>query len=136
MKKKKFIIVDGAFTKGKGNFTGYSTTGERVHIFKRQMESRGMDTQEKVKFPFFVIAEEKDYDAQLDANGNVVTKAIVGRMTASVVFTNKQDFVNAHVEENNLEEEIKLASEKAAADLRKSYGLTQESVTELQKASI
>jgi hypothetical protein len=128
-----YRIISGAFTTA-GNFSGYTALGKRVHIFKRQMDSLGWSTNEEVKFPFYAIAEEKTI-GKLDANrnpvvddaGNPVTDT---RLTATAVFADKTNIIEACVEEATLGAEIKESIAKQAT----SKGLTQSVVDSLVAA--
>lgn len=128
---KKLIINNGQFT-ANGNFTGYTAKGVQVHIFKRQMEALGFSSIEKVKLPFFVIAEPKDYPARVDANGNPVGQPIIGRLTAMSVFATDAAIIDAFVQETTLDARI----EKAVSDARKSYNLDNQQVEDLTNASV
>lgn len=128
-----YRIISGGFTTA-GNFSGYTALGKRVHIFKRQMDSLGWSANEEVKFPFYAIAEEKTI-GKLDANrnpvvddaGNPVTDT---RLTATAVFTDKTNIIEACVEEATLGAEIKESIAKQAT----SKGLTQSVVDSLVAA--
>jgi hypothetical protein len=128
-----YRIISGAFTTA-GNFSGYTALGKRVHIFKRQMDSLGWSANEEVKFPFYAIAEEKPIsklDANrnpvVDENGNAVTDQ---RLTATAVFADKTNIIEACVEEATLGAEIKESIAKQAT----SKGLTQSVVDSLVAA--
>ena len=130
-------IVSGNFSSGEnaqGNYTGYTALGKKVFIFKRQMKSLGWESDDAVKFPFYVIAEEKTI-SKLDANrkpvvddaGNPLTSQ---RFQATAVFTNKDNIIEAYVDEATLEAEIKQSIAKVAT----SKGLTQSVVESLVAA--
>lgn len=133
MKQKKLIVLSGNFTK-LGHFRGYTALGQYVHIFKRQMDGLGLTDASKLKFPIYVVAEPRSYDARLNEKGEIVegSKSIENRMTACSVFTDKAAFVNAFVAEANLELEIAVEINKAA----KAYTLDAENVEQLANASI
>ena len=126
-------IISGAFTAA-GNFSGYTALGKRVHIFKRQMATLGFTEDGNVKFPFYVIAEEKTI-GQLDSNnqpvvdgsGNPVTNL---RLTATATFLTKEDITDACVEEVTLGADIKAEIAKVAS----SRGLSQATVESLASA--
>ena len=128
-----FRIISGAFTPA-GNFTGYTALGKRIHIFGRQMKSIGLEKTEEVNFPFFAIAEDKSIQ-KLDANrqpvlgqnGEPVTEV---RLTATAVFENKEEIVNACVEETTLGAEIKISITTAASSL----GLSQSVIDSMASA--
>jgi hypothetical protein len=131
-----YRIISGTFTAA-GNFSGYTALGKRIHIFKRQMEALGFSAENAPAakdFPLFVIAEEKtisqlDANRQpvLDTNGNPVTDK---RLTATAVFSSKDQITEACVEESTLVAEIKDSIAKAAS----SKGLTQSVVDSLVAA--
>ena len=85
-------IANGSFT-ANGNFSGYTLTGERVHIFGRQMASANFDA-DSVEFPFPVLATNKSYEGRLNADGTRGT-AIVDRLTATAVFANEDALADA-----------------------------------------
>lgn len=126
---KNFTILSGKFT-GKQNFSGYSSLGQRVHIFGLQMASIGVAKDADVKFPFFVVAEVKtinEVDAAMKATG--VTHE---RLTALSVFKTKAELISAHVEAGLMEAEIASAIGTGATTL----GLTKESIDKLMNASV
>lgn len=140
-KMNSYRIISGAFTTGEGaqgNFSGYTALGKRIHIFKRQMEALGYTADNAPTaedFPLFVIAEEK-LIPKLDKNRQPLTDPTTGeqltsvRLTATAVFKNKEEIVDACVEESTLGAEIKDSIAKAAS----SKGLTQEVVNQLVAA--
>lgn len=124
---KNYVINNGAFT-ASGNFSGYTALGERVHIFKRQMEALGWSSNEQVKFPFFTIGQMKQIN-QLDANGTVVGTA--DRLTALSVFKTKEDIKQAHVDSKLLDIEIQQEINAQAS----SAGLTENAINSLLQAA-
>lgn len=69
---KAYIIESGHFSKA-GNFIAYSTKGERIHIYKKQIleqfpqvgivyRCQGRYERELVKFPFYCMAEHLTFD--------------------------------------------------------------------------
>lgn len=109
MKNSKLRIVSGGFTSA-GNYTGYTATGKRVHIFARQMASMGVDKDTKPAeyLPFFAMADEKSYGARLDEKGQPIegAKAIDNRLTATAIFKAKADLIEAASEDLTLEAEV------------------------------
>ena len=86
MQEQKILsIANGAFT-ANGNFSGYTLTGERVHIFGRQMSSAFGD--DEPSFPFPVLATLKSYEGRLREDG-AREAGIVDRLTALAVFTDE-----------------------------------------------
>lgn len=104
-------INSGNFSKN-GNFNGYNTRGERVHIYKRQMDALNIKTDADFK-PFFVIAEKKTYGARLDAAGQPIPyadgKLSMTRVTATAVFKTEEDYIKAHVTDATLDAKVKAA---------------------------
>ena len=69
---KAYIIESGHFSKA-GNFIAYSTKGERIHIYKKQIleqfpqvgivyRCQGRYEKELIKFPFYCMAEHLTFD--------------------------------------------------------------------------
>jgi hypothetical protein len=56
---KAYIIQNGHFSKA-GNFIAFSTLGERIHIYKKQINRLFPDRQ--VKFPFYCMADHLTFD--------------------------------------------------------------------------
>lgn len=125
---KNLVINNGKFSTA-GNFSGYTALGERVHIYKRQMETLGWTKDEEVKAPFFVIAENKDIDT-VDANG-VVTKTDV-RLTALSVFKTREEIKQAHADSAFLDIEVK----QAVAEQASKSGLSQSAIDSLLSVAI
>lgn len=133
MKSLKLRVVSGDFTTV-GNFSGYTATGKRVHIFDRQIKALGIkkgDDLSKI-FPLFVMAEEKSYGPRVGADGKVVegAKAIENRLTATAVFKAKSDLVEAASEDLTLDAEV--ASN--VSDKMKALNLTDETIANLISA--
>lgn len=126
---KNAVINNGTFTSA-GNFSGYTATGLRVHIYKRQMESIGWTTDKDVQFPFYCIADFKTIQS-LDEKGNPVGEASE-RLTALSVFKDKSQLVNAHSESALLDIEVKQAINEQATKV----GLTTTAIDALLAASI
>ena len=132
---KNYAITSGQFT-AKGNFTGYTAKGERLHIHKAQMDSLGVTKKEDLKFPFYAIGENKKI-GQLDENGAPKVDAnnnpvLVDRLTATSVFASKEAIINAHVEDATLNMEI-TQSIKAKAT---TAGLTEADVKALLELAV
>jgi hypothetical protein len=126
---KNFTILSGKFT-GKQNFSGYSSLGQRVHIFGLQMLAIGVTTDADVKFPFYCVADNKtinEVDTLMKPTG--ITHE---RLTALSVFKTKAELINAHVEAGLMEAEIASAIGVGATTL----GLTKESIDKLVTASL
>jgi len=134
-------ISSGQFT-SQGNFTGYTTSGKRVHIYKRQMESLGITftddnkPNEPVKFPIYCLAEEKSYTNRLGADGKPVESpdGTTGftRLTALSVFASDDALGGAIAEEFTLKGKIQnIVREKAS-----NAGLTDSQVDALLAVAI
>lgn len=126
---KNFTILSGKFT-GKQNFSGYSSLGQRVHIFGLQMNAIGITTDADVKFPFYCVAEVKEIN-EVDAN-MAPTGVTHERLTALSVFKTRAELINAHVDAGLIDAEIASAIGTGASAL----GLTQESIGKLMNASV
>lgn len=126
---KNISITSGNFTEN-GNFTGYNLLGERVHLYKRQMEQLGWTKNEDVKFPFFAVATEKEYQ-RVDENGEATDETFT-RLTATSVFKDETTLINAHV--GNASTEAKIA--KAVATAMKAIALTDEQVEALANSAV
>lgn len=147
-KTMKNYIITSALCTDKGNVSAYTSKGERIHIYARQLLSLGLTKEmlgtdkEKgttpitVANPLFCIAETKTFNARIDEKGNPVAFAdgstTMTRLTALSVFTKKTDLIGAHVEENLLEQEIQHETTKVAS----SRGLNTSDVSTLANASV
>lgn len=112
MKIRNFAILSGNFTEA-GNFSGYDVFGNRLHIHARQMTTLGWVKNEDVKFPFFAVGDVKQIgqldengDAKLNSDGSAV---LIDRLTASSVFTSKQQLIEAHVDVATIDIDINAA---------------------------
>jgi hypothetical protein len=106
---QNLVINEGNFS-AQGNFTGYTATGIRVHIFARQLDKLGWKSDADVKFPFYISAVEKIYGARLDEKGNEVPYAdgttSMKRLTATAVFKTKEEGVTANIADQTYAIEI------------------------------
>jgi hypothetical protein len=126
---KNYVIKNGAFTVA-GNYTGYTSLGERVHLYKRQMEGLGFTTNEEVKLPLFVIGDVKEFN-KLDANGQP-TDEVVHRLTGLSVFKNESEITQAYAESVLLDAKINQGIRTQAT----SAGLTEDMVQALLAVSL
>ena len=78
------VINNGQFSTS-GNFSGYTATGVRVHIYARQMAAIGWEADEDVKFPFYALAKEKEITPYM-ADGKTLSETKTMRLTATSVF--------------------------------------------------
>jgi hypothetical protein len=120
---KNYVINNGSFT-ASGNFSGYTALGERLHIYKRQMEALGCTKNEDVKFPFFAIGTMKTIN-QLDQAGNTVGTA--ERLTALSAFKTREDIKQAHADSALLDIEIQQEIKAQAS----TAGLTDQAINSL-----
>jgi hypothetical protein len=130
-----YIITSGDFTK-QGNFTGYTSKGIRIHFHARQMASLKFSKENPPVYPFYCIAEVKTYNARKDEQGNAIPfedgKTEMSRLTATSAFLQKDNLINAHVEESLLDREIAHEINKISAE----KGFTSTDVATLSHASI
>jgi hypothetical protein len=132
---KNYVITSGAFTK-KGNFTGYTALGQRIHFHERQMKAIGVTTDADLKFPLYSVADIKTINPfdengkpALDESGNLVATE---RLTATSVFLSKAELVNAHVDNATIDVDIRKGIMQAGKDA----GLSESAVEELASLSI
>lgn len=132
---KNYVINNGSFTEA-GNFSGYTALGERVHLYKRQMDALGWTKNEDVKFPFYVIGEVKAFN-KVDGD----RKPIIGadgkpemseRLTALSAFKTREEIKQAHADSKLLDIEITKEIKAQAT----SAGLTEEDIKSLSMAAI
>jgi hypothetical protein len=125
---KNYVIQSGNWAKDSknGNFTGYNSKGERVHIYGAQMTSLGFKHGEAVKFPLFVIAMPKTY-SKVDDEGKEIEGTEFTRLTATAVFTDQKALAGAHIADVSLDIAVKNAIKSTAKDA----GLDEKAVAEL-----
>ena len=108
------LINSGNFSKN-GNFSGYNTRGERIHIFKRQMDALNIKTDADFK-QFYAIVAKKTYGARLDAAGQPIPyadgKLTMTRATATAVFKTEDEYINAFVTDATLDAKVQSAIQK------------------------
>jgi hypothetical protein len=88
-------ILGGNFSKGdkaKGNFTGKDSEGQKVFIFKAQMESLGIKTDADFT-PFYALVIENEIQTR-DADGNI-SEVTAKRTEATSVFKTEEELFNA-----------------------------------------
>ena len=131
---KNYVINNGSFT-ASGNFSGYTALGERVHIYKRQMEALQWSKQEDVKFPFYVIGTIKEI-GQLGADGKPLTDAngvalLSERLTALSAFKTREEIKQAHADNALLDIEIAQEIRTQAS----TAGLSEQAISALANAA-
>lgn len=135
-----FRINSGSFATKEGqqgNYTASTALGKYIHVPKRLMQNLGWTADAPPTdedYPFYVIAEEKEItkldnnrQPMVDENGNPITSI---RLTATAVFKQKDDIIDAVTEEATLGAEIKQSIAKSAS----SKGLSQSVVDSLVSA--
>lgn len=74
MSKQLTTIASGNLSKSGNNFTGYTLTGETVHIPMRQLEAAGIKKGDKIEFPIYCVTVTKEFNKldhnKKDAEGN------------------------------------------------------------------
>lgn len=126
---KNLVINNGSFTAA-GNFSGYTALGERVHIYKRQVEALGWSSNDDVAFPFYCIAADKEIQ-QINEKGEP-TGEVSTRLTALSVFKTRDDISQAHVQSATLDIEIK----KSIAEEASKVGLDKAAIDSLLSATV
>ena len=92
---KAYIIQTGHFSKA-GNFIAFSTTGERIHIYKKDIlrlftkagivyRCQGTYEKELVKFPFYCIAEHLTFDNPDGTTFTRLTAVEISESTLGIV---------------------------------------------------
>ena len=123
------MVINSGNLAPSGNFNGYNTKGERVHIYKRQMDALGIKNDADFK-QFFAIVANKTYGAKLDASGNPIPyadgKLTMTRATATAVFKTKDEYITAHVIDATLDAEVAHAIKKEYS----AVGITSEAELE------
>lgn len=110
------VINNGQFS-ASGNFSGYTATGVRVHIYKRQMESLNWEENEDVKYPFYCLAIEKEI-TPFAADGKTPLEKTT-RLTATAVFLTVEQLAEAKGESVLVEAKVNniIAKQAVAAGL-------------------
>lgn len=94
------------------------------------MEQLGWAKDEDVKFPFFAVATVKEFQ-QVDEEGNP-TEETFERLTATSVFKNESEIINAHVANASTDAKINKAVQSAIDKLE----LDDKQLEELAKAAV
>lgn len=134
-KMKNVTILSGNFT-GNGNFSGYNEEGVRTHIPQRQMENMGWKKDGDVKYPFYALANEREFNvvdadnnSKLDADGNEIK---FQRLQAGSIFKTVDEFIQA----KNSSKLLDLKATVAYNTEVTSAGLSEKDVLALLEASI
>lgn len=117
---KKMVIVNGTWAKKSdgtfsGNLTGYTTIGEKVHIYGRQLEGMGIKAGDKIAQPLYVVAKEdeivpRNADGSINNDENAVK---VLRLTAKSVFGSVLEMAKAFAEAATVEAQVQTEIKKA-----------------------
>ena len=126
---KNFVIINGNWTE-EGNYSGYDTLGQRVHIYARQMESLGFKKGDKVP-QLFCVGEVKSY-TRTDDQGKEIPGSEFNRLTALSVFKTKDELVGAHIASKSIDAEVRKALKTQAVEA----GLTDAEIAEMLQAAI
>lgn len=129
---KQTLITAGNFAgaDSKGNFSGYNPAGQRIFINKKAMESLGWTKDADVKYPFYAIVGEREFNT-LDENGEPTDKTFT-RLQALSVYGKKEDMITAF----NSEAALAIEAKVALATTAKSSGLTEKAVDALLAAAV
>jgi hypothetical protein len=152
-----YIIQSGHFSKA-GNFMGFSTKGERIHIYRKDIlklfpkagivyRCLGTYENELIKFPFYCLADENTFD-HIDFDGNKTGEKFT-RLTAieirdtdyeiKVAAVNNYDYTHPYSSYNNdhlIDENKKLKwdLEYSQSERERLELLCKEHEVELQEA--
>lgn len=128
---QNFAINSGSFS-ANGNFSGYSKKAlnfgdksGRIFISKRQMDALGFTSIDKVTFPFYVTATEREF-SKVDAN-NQPTGETFKRLTTFSAYKTKEELVASEVAEATLDIEVSTAVKSAAS----AAGLSEQAINAL-----
>jgi hypothetical protein len=124
------VINNGQFS-ANGNFSGYTATGVRVHIYQRQMSAIGFEADEDVKFPFYALAKEKEI-TPFKADGKTPSDTTVSRLTATAVFITVDALAAAKGEVVLVEAKVNTIIAKQAV----AAGLSEDVMRELLSVAI
>jgi hypothetical protein len=130
---KATTILSGNFSTGEnaqGNFSGYNQAGQRIFIFKQQMENVKMSETKDLKFPFFVLMNEREIETRDDAGE--LTGILAKRVQATAVFKTMDELITA----KNSDAIIEIKSASALVTEATSAGMTKEQVNALLTVSI
>lgn len=120
MKRKILLfkeVISGKWSAA-GNFSGKCLEGDVIHIYKKQMENLGYQSEisdtnkftDKVKLPLYVLAYNKEFINRNDEN--------VVRLTALSIWTSYKDLIEALLSDDNLDAEIENDIEKRINEIK------------------
>jgi hypothetical protein len=128
MSKQMSEIHSGNFSKGdkaQGNFTGYTSDGEKFFINKALLASTGWTKDADVKFPFYAITASKDIQTR-DENGEL-TDTLVKRDQALSIFKSEDDMINAF----NSSARMQIKAKVNLAQIATASGLSTSTINSL-----
>ena len=124
------VINNGQFSVN-GNFSGYTATGVRVHIYARQMSAIGWEADEDVKYPFYALAKEKEI-TPFEADGKTLSETKSIRLTATAVFTTVDALAAAKGEVVLVEAKVNSIIAKQAV----AAGLSEDTMKDLLSVAV
>ncbi len=124
------VINNGQFS-ANGNFSGYTATGVRVHIYQRQMSAIGFEVDEDVKYPFYALAKEKEITPFM-ADGKTLSETKSIRLTATAVFTTVDALAAAKGEVVLVEAKVNSIIAKQAV----AAGLSEDTMKDLLSVAV
>lgn len=130
---KATTILSGNFSTGEGalgNFSGYNSSGQRIFIFKQQMEGVGFKETKDLKYPFFALMAEREIETRDDSGE--LTGTMVKRVQATAVFKTMDELITA----KNSDAIIEIKSASALATEATTAGFDKEQVKALLEVSI
>ena len=126
-------IIRGRFANGegqKGNFTGYNTKAEQIFIHKSVMAEQGWKEDKDVPKQFYALIDEKEIQTR-DENGEL-TDVLVKRLSATAIFKEEADLINAV----NADARLEVAIKQDLKAIATSAGLTEASMKSLLEVAI
>lgn len=124
------VINNGQFS-ANGNFSGYTATGVRVHIYARQMSAIGWEADDDVKYPFYALAKEKEITPFM-ADGKTLSETKSIRLTATAVFTTVDGLAAAKGEVVLVEAKVNSIIAKQAV----AAGLSEDTMKDLLSVAV
>jgi hypothetical protein len=124
------VINNGQFSVN-GNFSGYTATGVRVHIYARQMSAIGWEADDDVKYPFYALAKEKEITPFM-ADGKTLSETKSIRLTATAVFTTVDALAAAKGEVVLVEAKVNSIIAKQAV----AAGLSEDTMKDLLSVAV
>jgi len=124
------VINNGQFS-ANGNFSGYTATGVRVHIYQRQMSAIGWEADDDVKYPFYALAKEKEI-TPFEADGKTLSETKSIRLTATAVFTTVDALAAAKGEVVLVEAKVNSIIAKQAV----AAGLSEDTMKDLLSVAV